>query len=196
MANPIETYMRIRLDRFDAVTAKEMHIKFARRKLAEFMARQTVKPMVSIEVDHRSALSEAEVKPYGLIYYRFSRMREIIRYALRHLERLSPTLSGQFRRAWLIMSDSRAIGMDQIGARDEITLVNPEPQARKVHVGARGFEVTRGLVEKVRQLVLRRFGRMVTAGIRFIQLSPGYRLRKAPRAGQMLTYPALVIAPQ
>lgn len=196
MANPIETYMRIRLDRFDAVTAKEMHIKFARRKLAEFMARQTVKPMVSIEVDHRPALTENEVRPFGLIYYRFSRMREVVSYALRQAERLSPMLSGRFRRSWLVMVNNALAGLDQIGARDEVIIVNNQDYARKVHVGARGFEVTRGLVEKVRQLVLRRYGRMVTANIRFIQLSPGYRIRKAPRAGQMLTYPALVITPQ
>lgn len=184
--------------------AKRFHVETARRLLGEFMARQSVKPGVTLEVDHRPARSETEVKPFGLIVYNFHRMREVVSYAMRELERLS-SFSKSYQRAWKIVSVAAAsrlsgsslakggIGLDQIDGAHTVTIVNPLPFARKVHTGARGFEVHAGIVEKVRQLVLRRYGRVVYVGIQFIELSPGYILRKPPNRGRPLTYPALVI---
>lgn len=185
--------------------AKRFHVETARRLLSEFMARQSVKPAVTLEVDHRPARSETEVKPFGLIVYNFHRMREVVSYALRELERLSPVASGKYRRSWKIVSVAAAsrlsgsslakgaIGLDQIDGAHTVTIVNPLPFARKVHTGAKGFEVHAGIVEKVHQLVLKRYRRVVYVGIQFLELSPGYTLKKPPNRGRPLTYPALVI---
>lgn len=205
MASPFETSIRLHVAHMTGPAAREFHIRTARAGLAAFMARQTTKPMVTLEVDHRSAQSETEVKPFGLIVYRFNRMREVVSFAFRALERLSPERSGAYRRAWLIVSAAAGphasmaaatlggIGLDQIGNARTVTIVNPVDYARKVHVGSKGFAVPAGIVEKVRQLINKTFGRIVRAWVQYIELSPGYRLRKAPRAGQALTYPALVI---
>lgn len=184
--------------------AKRFHVETARRLLGEFMARQAVKPSVTLEVDHRPARSETEVKPFGLIVYNFHRMREVVSYAMRELERLS-AFSKSYQRAWKIVSVAAAsrlsgsslakggIGLDQIDGAHTVTIVNPMPFARKVQTGAKGFEIHAGTVEKVRQLVLKRYGRVVYVGIQFLELSPGYILKKPPNRGRSLTYPALVI---
>jgi hypothetical protein len=207
VASPFETYIRLRVDQMAGPEAvKAFHVKTAKAALSEFMARQSVRPMVDIEVDTRPARSETEVKPFGLIVYRFGRMREVVSFALRELERLSPVRSGAYRKAWRIVSLAVAsrvgrpgtmangnIGLDQLDGATTVTIVNPLPYARKVHTGAKGFEVPAGILEKVRQLILKRYRRIVYVGIQFISLSPGYRLKKPPRSGQPLTYPALVI---
>jgi hypothetical protein len=193
MASPFETMVRLHMDNMTGPAARKYHIRRARAGLAEFMARQTVKPMVRLEVDGRPAASEDAVKPFGLIVYYFDRMREIVSFALRELERLSPVLSGAYRKAWLTLVDRAVVGLDNLVGARTVTIVNPLPYARKVHTGAKGFEVPAGIIEKVRQLTLKRYRRVVTVNIQFIDLDPGYKLRKPPRAGQRLTYPALVI---
>jgi len=193
MASAFETMVRLHMDKMTGPAAREYHIRRARSGLAEFMARQTVKPMVRLEVDNRPATTEEQVKPFGLIVYHFDRMREVVSFALRELERLSPVLSGAYRKAWLTLVNRSVVGMDKIAGSRIVTIVNPLPYARKVHSGARGFEVPAGIIEKVRQIVLKRYRRTVSVNIQFIDLAPGYKLRKPPRAGQRLTYPALVI---
>lgn len=206
MASQFEIAVQLHVKNMTGPAVKELHIKEARRLLGQFMARQTAKPMVSLEVDHRPAQSETEVKPFGLIVYRFNRMREVVSFALRELERLSPVRSGKYRRSWMIVSLAVAsrvgrpgttakgpIGLDMLDGAHTVTIVNPLPYARKIQTGAKGFEVPAGIIEKVRQIILKRYRRTVTANIQFINLSPGYRLKKPPRSGQPLTYPALVI---
>lgn len=180
--------------------AKQFHVETARRLLSEFMARQPVKPGVTLEVDRRPARSETEVKPFGLIVYNFHRMREVVSFALKEFQRLSPVGSkgdehpGLYRRSWIMLvNGSKDVGINQIPPRAKITIVNQLAYARKVHTGAKGFEIHAGIVEKVRQLVLKRYGRVVYAGVQFLELSPGYVLKKPPNRGRSLTYPALVI---
>lgn len=175
--------------------AKRMLITRAREALADFMARQSVKPMVHILTDGRETGTEDTVKPFGVIRYEFSRIREVVSFALRELERLSPVLSGRYRRSWITLIDRVQVGMDQVDGGQPVMIVNFQPYARKIHVGSRGFEVPAGIVEKVRQIVLRRFRRMISVNIQFIELNPGYTLKKPPRTGRRMTYPALVIAP-
>lgn len=192
MASAFETVIRLQLSRYSPEAAKRKHIEVARKGLAEFMARQSVRPMVDLYVDGRPARSETEVRPFGVITYRFNRLREVMSFALRRAEELSPVLSGRYRRAWVWTSAAGVIGLDAVPEGQEVTLVNPLPYARKVHVGAKGFEVPAGIVEKVRQAVRRRYGAVVVAEVRFIRLAPGYTLKN----GQPLTYPALVLTPK
>ena len=177
--------------------AKAYLIKRARSGLAEFMARQSVRPMVEIETDGNPSNTEDTVRPFGVIVYRFSRMREIVSFALRELERLSPVRSGRYRRSWITIEGVEETGLDMITGRSQVTIVNTQPYHRKIQVGARGFVAyaNPGIVEKVRQLIIRRYRGAVVPNIRFIALANGYILKKGRRAGQQLTYPALVLDP-
>jgi hypothetical protein len=90
---------------------------------------------------------------------------------------------------------------------EELILVNFQPYARKIHVrGARLRNVPPGIVERVRQIVQRRFGISFVINLEFIELHGAYvlkrdyvqrrrsgRLRLHTRRGEELTYPALVV---
>lgn len=199
-----ESVIRLQLERYGPEEARRRHIAVARSRLADFLAQQTTRPMVSIETDGHPAASEEAVKPFGVIVYRFNRMREIVRFALGEAERLSPVRSGRYKRSWFVMAANARIGLDAIPPGVPITLTNDQPYARKINVGAKGFEryVPPGIVEKVRQLVLKRYKLIVDAEIDFLQLAGGYTLRqssgrgKARRRGAALTYPALILTPK
>ena len=113
--------------RFSPQEAKRRHIAIARAGLADFMGRQPVRPMVRIETDNRPATSEEQVKPFGLIVYRFDRMREVASFALREAEEASPVLSGRYKRSWFLMHGTQEIGLDEIPASATIILrtINP-----------------------------------------------------------------------
>lgn len=207
-----ETTIHLQLEKFGPEAARKIHIARAQRGLAEFMARQETKPSYTIEVDGRPASSETQVKPFGVIVYRFSRLREVVVFALAEARRLSPVKSGRYRDAWFVMMNDAQVALDAIpeNAR-QILLTNDQPYSRKINVGAPGFEkyASPGIVEKVRQLILRKYRTLVDVNVEFVTLKGGHSLksdqfrrrngkragsaRKDARRGSSLTYPALNI---
>lgn len=200
-----EQVIELQLKRFSPEEAKRRHIAIARQGLASFMSRQESKPTVAIETDGRPATSENSVRPFGVITYRFLRMREVARFARDEAIRLSPEKSGRYKRSWFLMVDRREMAAEQIPhTAAMILLTNDTPYSRKIHVrGARLENVPPGIVERVRQLVLRKYRTIITAEIRFITLGGGYQLkgrsrrrRKDTAPGRALTYPAIEIKPR
>lgn len=196
-----EQVIELQLQRFSPEAARLRHIEIARQTLAAFLSRQGIRPAVSIETDGRPAVSELSVKPYGVITYRFGRMREIAAFALAEAERLSPLRSGAYRDAWFAMVGKAEVALADIPAGAIVMITNDEPYHRKIHVGARGFQryANPGIVEKLRQLVLKKYRPVVDAQIRFVTLAGGYRLRRPARgqpAGREMQYPALVLTPK
>lgn len=196
--------------------ARKRHISIARAGLADFMGRQQTRPMVRIEVDNRPATSEEQVKPFGLIVYRFDRMREVASFALREAEEASPVLSGRYKQSWFLMLGTQEIGLNQIPASATIILTNDQPYSRKINVGAKGFEkymIPAGVVERVRQKVRQRYGSVVTAKVEYLQFpGGGHVLKNSLRSkrsngrrgkvrgdamkGMQITYPSLVLTPK
>lgn len=200
-----EEVIQLALKQFSPEAAKARHIAIARKGLAAYLATRSVKPGVTIETDGRPALSEESVKPFGIITYRFSDMVAIAAYALALAEALSPVQSGRFRRSWFAMVNERQIAVTDIPAGAMVLITNDQPYFRKIHQGSKGFEryVPPGIVEKVRQQVIRRFRNQVDTNIEFITLEGGYilkgrgrRRRKDTRAGEEMTYPTLVLRPK
>lgn len=212
MASAFETVIRLRVDQYSPEKAKQLHIAFARNELAKFLSRQTTRPDVTIEVDGHAASNETQVKPFGVITYRFTRMPEVMAFALAEARRLSPVLRGKYRDAWFLLDGRTEITLADVPSNASTMMSNSQPYARKIQVGARGFEVHRGIVEKVRQAVLRKYGATVTANVLFITLQGGWVLRKGLRkihkgrryggirndaaAGMEVTYPTLEVTPK
>ena len=212
MASAFETVIRLQLDKYGPEAAKQIHIETARKGLAAFMAKQTARPDVMIEVDGRAATTEDHVKPFGVIRYRFLRMREIVAFALDEARRASAVDSGRYRASWFAMIDGREVALTAITPSSNVTISNDQPYARKIHVGARGFEAHGGIVEKVRQAVQHKYGMLVETNIAFLTLQGGWVLRKGlrkihegrrygairndARAGMEITYPSLELQPK
>jgi hypothetical protein len=179
----------------------------AREVLRSFVARQKTKPDYYLLVDGVKASSEDQVKPFGVIRYVFLRMKQVGKYAIQTARELSPVASGRYKRSWMLIADGEQVGEDQVPENTkQLILVNNQPYARKIHLrGARFRSVPPGIVEKVRQMAMRRF-KTVDIQLRFIQLHGGYVLRQDyvqvrksgrkrthTKAGTELTYPALVM---
>lgn len=207
-----EATIRLQLANYAPAEVQRRHIAIARAGLATFLARQSTRPDVLIEVDGRAADSEDQVRPFGVITYRFPRMREIAAFAIAQARLLSPVETGAYRNAWFPIVGGAAIDLQMIAGAVVVTITNDQPYARKIHVGARGFEKYAGIVEKLRQIVRRRYGSVVSAEIVFLNLQGGWVLRKGlrkihngrrygairndARAGMEITYPALVLTPK
>jgi hypothetical protein len=204
MGKAFERVITLQLERFSPEEAKRRHIAVARRGLAAFMARQASRPGVTLEVDGHAATSEDEVKPFGVIVYRLTRMRKIALFALAKAIEISPVREGRYKKSWFVMVNDQRVAPDQIPQGAEVVITNDQPYARKIHVGAKGFKryVPPGIVEKVRQMVIREYGNQVDVQIQFVTLAGGYVLRKLQGSGKdrqpgaPLTYPALVITPK
>ncbi len=200
--------IELQLQRYSPEEAKRKHIEIARRTLAGFMAGQESKPGYTIEVDGHTAGSEEAVKPFGVIVYRFTRMREIARYALDQAIAQSPVESGAYKKSWFLLVENSETAPGAIPQNAlAVILTNDQPYARKIEMrGARLRGVPPGIVERVRQLVLRRYRTIIDVNMEYLTLAGGHvlkrngvRVRRNGRRssrnnkGQALTYPALVI---
>lgn len=176
-----ETVLRSRLKDFTPAAVKEMHIRLAREGLAAYMRSQREKPGYTIHVDGSPASSERGVKPFGVIEYRFIRLREIARAALAEAIRQSPRRSGRYRRSWFAMVDGAEVDTRAIppGTR-EILITNDQPYSRKINVGAKGFKAYAppGVVERVKEIMKRRFGNIAEFRTTFVTLDGGYVLQR------------------
>jgi hypothetical protein len=224
MASAFEEVIRLQLNRYSPEEAKKKHIAIAKAGLAAFLGAQSTRPGVRLEVDGYPATSEDQVKPFGVIAYKFLRMHEIIPFALLKAREFSPVGTakdarpghpGLYRESWFVLVDGRKADTADIAPdTPEVIITNNQPYSRKINVGARGFEryAPPGVVEKVRQAVLAKYGAIVDAQISFLDLEDAYVLKRdlrhiykgrrygAPRndarAGMPTTYPAVIISPK
>jgi len=218
-----ETVIRLQLDRYGPQEAQRRHVAAAKAGLAAYLGTQVPRPGVKLEVDGHAAAREEEVKPFGIIVYRFLRMGQIIPYALKMAREFSPVGEandtrpghpGLYRESWFTLVEGRKVDVADIPPEAEVILTNNQPYSRKINTGAKGFEryVPPGIVEKVRQAVLAKFGNLVEAQIVFLDLEAAYTLkhdlrhiyrgrrygapRNDARAGMPITYPGVLFSPR
>jgi hypothetical protein len=94
---------------FGPEEAKALHISIARHGLAKFLAGQSEKPEVAIEVDGHEASSENQVQPFGIISYRFLRLPAVGRFAIATAREISPVESGRYKKSWFLLADGAKV---------------------------------------------------------------------------------------
>lgn len=174
-------------------------IAFAQKGIADFIGRN---PGLSYTIQVNGATTASE-NAVGLgpatISYTIQRLPQVGRFAITTAVALSPPgPTGRYKNAWFLIADGIETDRNRIpGDVQEIVLINDEPYARKINVrGARVQSIPPGIVERIRQLVLRRYGGFIRANIEFHTLKGGYILKRNTRhhrAGEEMTYPSLVI---
>ena len=186
--------------------------QFARAKLTELQDNGQAPAHYERYVNGRHGAAEESVILPGPIVYEFSWLPEILIYAKTFAIRISPEDSGDYKRAWAVLMNGGLIeDYSAIPPDAEVVLVNYVPYARKVDVGAMRMRVPPGIIEATRQAVMRRFGNVVTAERKFINLHGNisskwevpYILQKGSqrrgradkdrKKGTELTYPCLVM---
>ncbi len=185
-----------RLQQFSPEAIRDRHIAIARQGLTRHLAVIGGKPVVSIQVDGHPAASETEVRPFGTIVYLIRRgvLADAARFAKAIAREISPVVTGQYREGWTIIVDGVELEDEdeiQPGAT-EIIVVNGVPYARKIEIfGARLVGTPPGIVERVIEHVLQRFGQQIVATLDYVRLEGGYVLKRPP--GGEMTYPAVVL---
>jgi hypothetical protein len=217
--------LRLMVEDLEPEAAARRLAAYARECIADYTARNGFAPIRTI-VDGRVGASEDAVRcPGGKIVYEFDYWPEIIQYALSVARLRSPVSSGAYRDSWIVLVNDRDWDGGAVPPGAEVIVVNDKPYARKIHVGAMEMTLPPGIVEDIRQIVQRAYGRLIRAEVSFVQLRPGYILkgrqpvrfakrtqirrrrshrdiiagqtilatRPDTRAGEAMTYPALVM---
>lgn len=184
---------------------------FARQSLAQVQASGQASQFYEKSVNGRRGAAEETVVPPGPIVYDFSYLPEIAEFALEFARNRSPVDSGRYKGSWFVLVNGETVpDLSAIPDDAELVITNDQPYHRKIDVGAMKMRVPPGIVEDTRQAVMRRFGNVIRAERRFVNLASGrgdtevpYILRRGSqrkgrtdkdrRAGAEMTYPALVI---
>ena len=189
--------------------AKEL-ARFARSELADAITNGEASPVYDKFVNGREGAEEETVVPPGPILYVFSYWQPIIEFALQYLRKRSPVKTGRYQSSHQVMIGSQFIAPDtQIGADEEVTIVDTQPYSRKIEVGHMVMSVPDGVYEDAAKDVRRQYGIAVNVGVRQIFLPNGYilkgvfrrgykqfartKLKKDTQAGARMTYPALIL---
>lgn len=168
--------------RLEPVAMRRELAAFARVELERAIESGAASPSYRRYVNGREGVSEDEVTLPGPILYVFAPLKEAVEFALKVLKgRWSvrgPGRDGHYADSWIVLVNGRRWdGHSEIPPSAEAVIVNTQPYARKVHVGAKGFSVPKGIVEHGRQAVLKQWRLTLDAQVRFIELSGGYVLK-------------------
>jgi hypothetical protein len=164
-------------------------------------------------VDGREGVPEAQVKPQGMIVYRFNLLGEAAVFALGFLRARSPVRGGKFRDSFWAAVDGRPFSLktfdpQQVGGATEVIIYNTQPYSRRVQVQFDGsrrlrFSVPPDMFGDAMMAVRRRFPTLDASQFYRIQApgsnnggqGPGlYTLKNGRRAGKAVDSPALVIS--
>lgn len=153
---------------------------------------------------------EESVTVPGYIRYSFNYLEEIAFYVLAFLRarysKTGPARGGHYRDSHFVMVNGQVWdNVTPVPPTAEMIVTNDQPYARKVHIGAKGFELSRGIYDDARKSAQRRY-KEYDMNVTFVSLNGAYLLRtpasrKAKRQAALgrgferseLRYPALVI---
>lgn len=196
-------FLRQDLDKLTKQEVRQLHIDTARRLKADVIADSGMEPRVTTLVDGRRDASEDQVKPFGIIAYRFQYWSVFLRAGVEFARSISPVLSGLYRDSWFVLADGLPVAnIDNPPEADEYIITNDQPYARIVEVGKRGkkkkFRAGNHVAQKTTKMMNQRFGNSISVSTRFISLSGtgSGRADTVPwitRKGSAVTYPAVVI---
>lgn len=176
---------------------------FARSELAKALAAGEASEPYDVYVNGVRGAREETVQAPGPILYVFSNWPLVINAALNELRRRSPHRTGRYAASFIVLADGRPVtSFGAIGAGAEVIVFNSRPFTRKIEVG--GNRTGRRHIDASRAALARRFGEAFRFETRYLSIGPGidpevpYLLRrggrrKGRRAGQAISYPAIVI---
>lgn len=173
--------------------------KFAREELRAAIGAGEGSALHVKAVNGRLGVEEERVVAPGAIVYSFDWVRDATVFALEWLRVAAPKRTGRFSRSFVVIVDGREVPAARVPLGHTALIVDTQPYARKIQVGARGFESRRGFFDAAKRRVQAEFRGLVKVNVQFVRLSDGYRLRghhgrrKDRAAGAEINYPALQI---
>jgi hypothetical protein len=143
-------------------------IATAKREHARIMQTEPRPKRFIRAVDGVAGAREEQVKPGGVIRYRYQRLEEVVRAAMELLFELSPVLSGEYRLAHTLFVDGAAASdLSAWDGTGTIVITNMMPYARVIEAGKMKMRVPGSdhVYEQAEILLRREYGN--TANIKF-----------------------------
>lgn len=145
----------------DDEATKAFIVATAKREHARIMADQPAPSSFVRIVDGVKDAREDQVRADGRIVYQYSRIEEVVDFALATLRDVSPVLSGDYRKAHEIYLNGKQVAdVKDYRAGDDLMITNLLPYARKIEVGKMKMRVagTSKVYQQARRIVMNRFG--------------------------------------
>jgi len=192
------------IDRKLSPEARSKHLaSVARAGLKEILEGKSIKNFIRF-VDGNAGLSEDQVKPEGVIMYRFSILPLVVGFLLGYLKERSPVRSGRFKESFWVSVNGRLIPAARFNPAHvpmdaEIYLGNFMPYNRRVDVQMDGtrtltFSVPANLYRDATLAARSRFGGLINLYRVYTVEFPGqYILKTGPRRGKRVHSPAIHI---
>lgn len=175
----------------------------ARKGLAELIAAGRAPETYDLLVDGQTGRTEDQVRPDGVIVYRFQRLGEAARAALDFLKGHSPVLTGNYQDSFHIAVNGRSIRAavfdpKMVPAGAEVLIFNRQPYSRLVDSQRAGNQVVRfrsepHLFDDAARAMKQRFRELEIRSLYTVTFPGQYLLRTGPRAGQRVASPGLVM---
>jgi hypothetical protein len=182
--------------------------RFAKDELAKAIAAGEASSIYTRYVNGREGAPEESVQAPGPIVYDFSYWQPIIAFALDFLQKRSPVLTGRYGSTHVVMLGSQVVNPTaEIGAGEEVQIVNTQPYARKIEVGHMLMSMPDGVYQDALRAVRSQFGRVIDVRFRMVLIPGGYtlkgvfrrgykpgartKLKRDTQAGARMTYPSL-----
>lgn len=182
--------------------------QFAKDELAKAIAGGEASSIFTRYVNGREGAAEDSVEAPGPIVYDFSYWQPIIAFALDFLQKRSPVLTGRYQSTHVVMLGSQVVSPTaEIGAGEEVQIVNTQPYARKIEVGHMLMSMPDGVYQDALRAVRSQFGRVIDVRFRMVLIPGGYtlkgvfrrgykpgartKLKRDTQAGARMTYPSL-----
>ncbi|KQS84127.1 MULTISPECIES: hypothetical protein [unclassified Rhizobium] len=160
-------------------------VRIAKRAHSEVMSDPPPPSSFVRIVDGQIGAPEEAVKHDGRIVYQYSRIQEVVDFAIATLIDKSPELSGAYKNAHRLYLNGHPVAdLSGYQSGDDVMITNTLPYARKIEVGAMKMRVsgTSKVYQQARRIVMGRFGNMVKVEFTFRAVIGGQAVNQAEAA--------------
>jgi len=153
----------------------------AKREHARVMAADPKPASFTRTVDGHEGAREEQVRPGGVIVYRYPRLEQVAQFAMETLFDLSPVLSGEYRNSHVLLLDGAPVAnLKGWKPGQEVAITNPAPYSRKIEVGKMKMRVPGSdmVYQQARRKVMSRYGNLAKVEFTYRGIVGGFQVNQ------------------
>lgn len=181
----------------DEVKSAEWIIQMAREQHAEVMSKPPIPVRWRLFVDGVEANSTSAIKWDSTVRFQYARIDVVVNYAMEALAKLSPVLTGRYQVSHTLLIDGVPGRIEDWDWGSEIVIVNMQPYARKIEIGAMKMRVpgTDHVFQTAAKFTRSRYSTMANISFTFMPLAAGLTVSGPGNytAKADMRYPVMVI---
>jgi hypothetical protein len=145
--------------------------QFARQQLREAQQMRAFPGLYLTAVNGRRTEALDDVDAPGPIVFTAEWIVDAAAYCIGFLRARAPARSGAYRNSIQAFADGQPVDIEQIPLGAEVTIGSDLPYSRKVQVGSKGFETSRGIYDQAAAATGAEFRGLVQARATFMDLA-------------------------